>query len=118
MRAYADGWGASSMRIASWSAMLIRAVKPVHVKHAFLLLVLALAAWAFLPSHKTDDLASLKHRRTLNPNAKYVVRMSPANYIPGTVPQNVGQPLQGFNKVADRFERLFPDTAIQFVEVP
>src|SRR3954467_7985530 len=106
------------MRIASASAMLMPAVKLVHLKHAFLLLVLALATWAFWPSHQPDDVASLKHRQTLNPHAKYVIRMSPAHYMPGSIPQNVGAPLQGFNKMADRFERLFPDTAIEFVEVP
>ncbi len=93
-------------------------MKLVHLKHAFLLLVLAVAAWAFWPSQRPGDVASLKKRQTLNPHAKYVIRMAPATYMPGTVPQNVGAPLTGFNKVADAFERRMPDTTIEFVEVP
>lgn len=38
--------------------------------------------------------------------------------MPGRRPMNLGQPLQGLNKVRDEFEKLFPDTRIEFTEVP
>src|SRR5437867_8451589 len=67
--------------------------------------LVALAIWAFWPSAQTSSPAPGR-RASLNPNAKYVLRVSPQLYTPGTMPQDVGQPLQGLNLVADDFEKL------------
>jgi ABC-type glycerol-3-phosphate transport system substrate-binding protein len=58
-------------------------------------------------------------RRTLNPNAKHRLRIHPgATYLPGVVPENATKPIQGISRVADAFEKQFPDTSIEFVGAP
>jgi ABC-type glycerol-3-phosphate transport system substrate-binding protein len=100
------------------TAVKLEALRLIHGKHLFLIAVLAVASWGLWPTQQPGEIASLRRRTSLNPHAKYVIRMSPAQYMPGTIPQNVGEPLTAFNRVADEFERKFPDTAIEFVEVP
>ena len=39
-------------------------------------------------------------------------------YMPGRRPMDIGQPLQGLFKVAREFEKLYPDTRIEFSEAP
>src|SRR5262249_39472053 len=91
-------------------------MKP-RVKHVVQLLLLAFALWALWPTAQRVSSAPGK-RVSLNPQAKYVIRVAPDLYTPGTMPQNVGKPLVGFNQVADDFEKLLPDTRIEFVSVP
>ena len=38
--------------------------------------------------------------------------------MPGTIPGNVGKPLEGLKHVARRFEALHPDTTIEYLNVP
>lgn len=53
------------------------------------------------------------------PGVNYIIRMTPgAAYVPGTTPSGFGEPLQGFDIVARKFEELYPDTRIEFINVP
>lgn len=50
---------------------------------------------------------------------KYVIRFVPgAFYLPGSVPQGLGPPLQGLSHVVAAFEKRFPDTRVDIVNVP
>ena len=49
---------------------------------------------------------------------KYAIRFAPGIYMPGRRPMNVGKPLEGLVKVAREFEKLYPDTKIEFTEAP
>lgn len=49
----------------------------------------------------------------------YVLRLAaPQSYLPGSLPQGVGQPLQGLAKVVADFEARFPDTRVEIIAVP
>jgi len=89
----------------------------IRFKHFVQILLLAFVIWALWPTEQRAKSAPTK-RVSKNTNAKYVIRFAPQLYTPGMMPQNVGKPLEGFNLVADDFERLFPDTRIEFVNVP
>jgi len=50
---------------------------------------------------------------------KYVIRFSPGQqYFPGTVPQGIGEPLEGVANVVAAFEREFPDTKVEVINTP
>jgi raffinose/stachyose/melibiose transport system substrate-binding protein len=84
--------------------------------------IIAVAVWALLP--RSDAKGTIRlgtdpaHVQNLPPSVKYVIRMHPGAYLPGLMPDNVGQPLKGLNIVAAEFEKRFPDTRIEFVGVP
>lgn len=59
----------------------------------------------------TTSVASLAPR-------KYTIRFAPGIYMPGRRPMDVGKPLEGLAKVAEKFEKLYPDTRIEFSEAP
>lgn len=50
--------------------------------------------------------------------AKHVIRMVPNVYQPGTIPLGAGEPISGLREVADEFERLYPDTRLEFINAP
>lgn len=49
---------------------------------------------------------------------KHVLKIFPGLYVPGTVPFGATKPLEGMNKVIERFEKLYPDTRVEIVNVP
>lgn len=49
---------------------------------------------------------------------KYVIRVVPSFYMPGKRMNPGDPPLKGFRKVGDAFERIFPDTKIEFIDAP
>lgn len=94
-------------------------------KQLMLNIILLLSVWALWPSAskdpETEKGAKMKAPAIKAPAAgkKYVLRIAPGPfYMPGTMPGNVGDPLEGFDKVAREFEKLFPDTQIEYVNVP
>jgi raffinose/stachyose/melibiose transport system substrate-binding protein len=89
-----------------------------YLRYIILMLIIAASAWALWPPTKLADRSPLRARESRNVNAKYVLRVAPQLYLPGSKPQNVGKPLVGLNIVADEFEKLFPDTRIEFANVP
>jgi raffinose/stachyose/melibiose transport system substrate-binding protein len=89
----------------------------LKLKHVAQLLLLMFVVWALWPTRQRA-MSRPGTRVSRNSNARYVIRVAPQLYMPGSMPQNVGKPLEGFNKVADDFEALFPDTRIEFVNVP
>lgn len=49
----------------------------------------------------------------------FVLRLAaPHFYLPGSLPQGVGRPLQGLAQVAADFEARFPDTRVEIIAVP
>jgi raffinose/stachyose/melibiose transport system substrate-binding protein len=95
------------------------------IKHVLLVLILAASAWALWPRPGDAPTAlrlSLPQRAAADEPrvaAKHVIRVAPgALYLPGSMPMNVGEPLEGLAKVARDFEALHPDTRIEFVDAP
>lgn len=95
-------------------------IKP---KHILLVIILGLSAWALWPSAEEragggrlgDRPKASEADKARRP---YHLRVAPALYLPGTMPNNVGKPLEGLTHVAEKFEALFPDTYVEFVGVP
>ncbi len=87
------------------------------------MIILSVAVWSLIPpsgnSASTVRLGTdPSHLRDAPPSVKYKLRIYPLAYLPGTMPDNVGKPLSGINKVAAQFEKLYPDTRVAFVSVP
>jgi ABC-type glycerol-3-phosphate transport system substrate-binding protein len=83
------------------------------IKNLTLLLIIAGSIWLLKPP--AGKSAAPKKDA---PTAKYVLHVFSGVYTPGTMPHDVGQPLRAIRDVADRFEALYPDTKIEFVNVP
>lgn len=85
-------------------------------------MILALGVWALLPPRDASKAARIgsdpNRTKALPPTVKYVLRVNPGPlYLPGIVPANSTKPIQGMQKVAEAFERLHPDTRIEFIGV-
>jgi raffinose/stachyose/melibiose transport system substrate-binding protein len=89
----------------------------IKFRHIFLSVVLVLFGWALIPP-KTEEAAEEAADAIERVEAKYVIRVAPGVYMPGRRPQDVGEKLRALLDVAREFEKLHPDTKIQFVEVP
>jgi raffinose/stachyose/melibiose transport system substrate-binding protein len=89
-------------------------------KYGSLLAVLSVSAWLLWPvGAGTDAAGRPKAARADGPAAKYVIKFSPGGqYLPGSVPYGIGKPLEGLARVVDAFERRFPDTRIEIINVP
>jgi len=81
-----------------------------------LVCILGFSAWALWPRDAARPTADKKPRETSA--RKYTIRFAPGIYMPGRRPQDIGKPLEGLYKVAAEFEKLFPDTRIEFTEAP
>ena len=50
---------------------------------------------------------------------RHVIRFAPGpGYFPGTIPQGLGEPLQGLSNVVAAYEARFPDTRVEIINVP
>ena len=92
-------------------------------KNLTLLVILAIMVWALWPEREKEATAPQTGTEPGSQaesvrEVKYEIRMVPGPYMPGTVPMNIGDPLEALQRVADEFERLYPDTKIEFVNVP
>ncbi len=82
-----------------------------------LIAVLGVGAWLLWPppERRADTTSAAGPERPV----KHVIRFAPGgNYFPGTLPQGVGQPLQGITKVIAAFEARFPDTHVEVINTP
>jgi raffinose/stachyose/melibiose transport system substrate-binding protein len=93
----------------------------IKTRHVILIIILSLATWALWePSGATARLGSAPTGSNALPaNVKYVIRFNPGPmYLPGVVPENSNRPIEGIARVGRAFEKLFPDTRIEFLGVP
>lgn len=92
----------------------------VQVKWVLATLVLLLGGWALVPPEEGRDAAAASDDADSAGRSpvKHVLTVYPGFYVPGTVPPGHTEPLRGMAEVARDFERLYPDTRIEFVNVP
>jgi raffinose/stachyose/melibiose transport system substrate-binding protein len=95
------------------------------LKVAFLIALSLGAVWALLPPKQeisTRDAPTHDAAATMTPDrtgVTHVLRVAPGGfYLPGTRPQDVGRPLEGLQNVTTEFEKRYPDTRIEFANVP
>lgn len=66
-----------------------------------------------------DGTVAADVRATRPGTVKYHIKMAPGGlYMPGIIPVGSKEPLTGFTRAAAEFEAMFPDTKIEFVNVP
>ena len=78
---------------------------------------MAFGAWALWPHGDPGDSESGDVKAPTT-NHKYIIRFAPGIYMPGRRPMDLGKPLKALSKVAEEFEKLYPDTSIEFTEAP
>ncbi|HZZ41743.1 MAG TPA: ABC transporter substrate-binding protein [Tepidisphaeraceae bacterium] len=90
------------------------------MKHVILLFIVGVSIWALLPPRGgSSEVISSSVATREQGGVKYVIRVDPGPlYLPGLVPENAKAPVQGFRVVADAFEKLYPDTRIEFLGCP
>lgn len=93
------------------------------MKHVLLILILAGSIWALLPPRGSSPEihidSSAKGVSPARSNVKFVLRVDPGPlYLPGLVPENAKHPVEGMRRVADAFEKIYPDTHIEFLGCP
>jgi raffinose/stachyose/melibiose transport system substrate-binding protein len=93
----------------------------IQFRHFTLVFVLAAAFWALRPppAGETKDLGGGEAGASrATGDRKHVIRVVPSFYMPGRRSNPGEPPLKGFREVGDAFEKLHPDTRIEFVDAP
>ncbi|HTQ09826.1 MAG TPA: ABC transporter substrate-binding protein [Fimbriimonadaceae bacterium] len=86
-------------------------------RYVSLILVILIGAWALWP-REGDKTEGGTQTAESGPPRKYTIRFAPGIYMPGRRPMDLGKPLKGLYVVAAEFEKLYPDTHIEFTEAP
>jgi ABC-type glycerol-3-phosphate transport system substrate-binding protein len=89
-------------------------------KHVILVVILALWAWALWPPADQSNIVRLgsqsNAKKELPSHVKHVIRFNPGPlYLPGVIRENSTKPVAGILRVGEDFEKLYPDTRIEFV---
>ena len=90
------------------------------VKTVFGLFIAAVAVWALRPPPtKPGEQVMSTAMGVGDPDAAIKLEVAPGlYYMPGVIPQGIGEKLQGMRDVAVDFVKEFPDTSIVFRNVP
>ncbi len=92
------------------------------VRFASLVCFVAVAIWALMPPPEEEDATETNDTAENSGEdigVDYVLRFSPGmNYMPGSVPFGIGDPLEGLAKVIKDFEKRFPDTRVEVFASP
>jgi len=92
------------------------------LRYSSLAVILFLGVWLLLPPR--DERAETGPSRVKGDvgkpvEIKFTIKFSPGmQYMPGTIPLGIGDPIHGLQEVIDEFEQRFPDTRIQTMAVP
>jgi raffinose/stachyose/melibiose transport system substrate-binding protein len=85
-------------------------------KNIFLAIVVVVYGIALIPPR--EETAASEVSAEAASRAKFTIRIAPGMYMPGRRPMDVGEKLHAFADVARAFEKKFPDTHIEFSEMP
>lgn len=88
------------------------------LRHLSLACIIAFGAWALWPREPKHESEPGETANSSTASRKYTIRFAPGIYMPGRRPMDVGKPLEALSKVAREFEKLYPDTKIEFSEAP
>lgn len=91
----------------------------VQFRHVTLALVVLAGLWALRPpkDEAARGGADAGASRATG-HRPYVIRVAPGFYMPGKRINPGDPPLKAFREVGDAFERLYPDTRVEFLDVP
>jgi len=87
------------------------------VRWVSLALIAGVGAWLLWPV--PEEAPAPTAPGAVPADVKYVLKFSPGTFfMPDSVPYGIGKPLQGLKTVVREFEARFPDTRVEFVNVP
>ena len=85
-------------------------------------LILCLGVWLLIPPEVPQKKrAGAEGTETEDPpvDVRFDLKFSPGvQYLPGTIPLGIGEPIHALQDVIDEFEEMFPDTNIEVLAVP
>jgi raffinose/stachyose/melibiose transport system substrate-binding protein len=93
----------------------------LKLRHLFLVVILAFGAWALWPAGtpaEGDTLVGAEAGKSRTGPRKYTIKIAPRTYRPGRRPKTGDPPLKALRQVGDAFEKLLPDTSIEFIDAP
>jgi len=91
----------------------------VQFRHLTLVAVALLGVWALrAPSEEKERAGSDAGASRAKGNRPIVIRVAPDFYMPGKRVNPGDPPLKAFRELGDEFEKRFPDTRVEFVDVP
>ncbi len=97
-------------KMASWGT---------YFRWASLAVVVAGSAWLLWPRAGDQFASGAPERRGNGAEARFVIKFVPGQqYMPGTTPFGLGEPLRGIADVVRDFEARFPDTRVELITVP
>ncbi|MBI5095123.1 MAG: extracellular solute-binding protein [Candidatus Hydrogenedentes bacterium] len=92
------------------------------VRWVSLALFLSAGVWLLWPAPQESPTngSNESKKAPSNPaNIRYVIKFSPGYFfMPDSIPYGIGKPLQGLKTVVREFEERFPDTKVEFLNVP
>ena len=88
----------------------------LQFKNILLAAVVLVFGYALIPPREETE--AKQAEKTAASNARFTIRIAPGLYMPGRRPMDVGEKLHGLSDVAHEFEKLYPDTHIEFSEMP
>ncbi len=75
--------------------------------------------WPEPPEQLPAAPASAQGSASTSGEVRFVLKFSPGYFfMPDTIPYGIGKPLQGLKTVVREFEARFPDTRVEFLNVP
>lgn len=84
-----------------------------------LAVILAGGAWLLMPPESERKEEPAQADAVQRPDVRYTIKFNPGFFLmPDSVPFGIGKPLQGLKNVVREFEALFPDTRVEFVNMP
>lgn len=91
------------------------------VRYGSLALILAVGIWVLRPPPTVETPAETSESGTQPPpeHVRFVIKVAPGNsYLPGTQPFGMDLTIRGLTDVIARFQKHFPDTRIEILNVP
>ncbi len=90
-----------------------------YVRRVSLAVIVAVGAWLLWPRAGGEFVTGRPEHRDNGADARFVIKFVPGQqYMPGTTPFGLGEPLKGMAEVVRDFEARFPDTRVELITVP
>ncbi|HNV22917.1 MAG TPA: extracellular solute-binding protein, partial [Candidatus Hydrogenedentes bacterium] len=90
-----------------------------YVRRVSLAVIVAVGAWLLWPRAGGEFVTGMPEHRDNGADARFVIKFVPGQqYMPGTTPFGLGEPLKGMAEVVRDFEARFPDTRVELITVP
>lgn len=95
----------------------------IIIKNIALVVVIGVSIWLLMPTKEDREKKAQRNAPKMDAsgevvNVKHELRFCPGFYMPGVAPGGMGEPIEAFDILVEKFEALYPDTKITAVKVP